>query len=827
MNKLPIHEVADDLISTLIKDKLMLLSAPTGSGKSTCVPGILLDSGKMPGKIIVLQPRRAAAKFLAHHTARLRSEKLGDEIGYNIRHDSKVGAHTQIIFMTDGLFLQQLKNNPQLNGIAAVLFDEFHERRWQMDLAFAMCQKIQSRQDKLHLMLMSATLDVDKLQKKLNCPLITTDVRHFPVDINYLIPDRQKKIWEVAAKSAKNLIAQTDGSLLIFMPGKYEITKTVNELKKVLKTPIFALHGQLNPQEQDRIIENTGQQKIIVSTNIAETSLTIPNITAVIDSGLVRQSAYDPQRQINTLYTKSVSQSSAEQRSGRAGRTSAGRCLRLWSKSEQSRKPEHFEPEILRCDPSELLLQCLAQGFNDLSDLELIDAPDDIEQAWGLLSNLGFTNAHRGLSTAGVHASKMPCSPRLAALLYYGTQADQMDKACTYAALISEAPIILNRNKKKLLDLIPGKHVDFSSDLDLMAELLYSAKSLKFAPQECDKYGLNANNCRSVDLARMQFLRLCEKLPRLNDFNDMHPHCCLLRAFPDHLAKRRDTSSLQVTLANKQKGEIDRLSSQKKADLILATSIADIASSLGAKTKLSQLTSISPELLDHTFPGELQSQERMVWDPSSKSVRQAKQHAFRSLIIEEKISICEANAQTEQVLAEKIIDGTIKLNKWNEKVELWITRVRKCAELYPDKDLITYSDQDLEIVYMEMCSGITKASEVRDMDCLVYLKNLLSWDEQCFIDEATPESIQLPEGKKLRIIYESGKEIYARAFIQQLFDLKETPLIGPARIPLTFEILAPNHRPIQVTKNLENFWSGLYPEIKPALSRRYHKHKWI
>jgi ATP-dependent helicase HrpB len=827
MPQLPIHAVANDLITTLVKDKLMLLSAPTGSGKSTCVPGILLDSGKMQGKIIVLQPRRAAAKFLAHHTARLRSEKLGYEVGYSIRHDSKVGAHTQIIFMTDGLFLQQLKNNPQLKGIAAVLFDEFHERRWQMDLAFAMCQKIQARQDKLHLMLMSATLDVDKLQQKLACPLITTDVRHFPVEINYLIPDRQKKIWEIAAKSAKKMLNETDGSLLIFMPGKYEITKTVNELKKSLKTPIFALHGQLNPQEQDRIIENTGQQKIIVSTNIAETSLTIPNITAVIDSGLVRQSAYDPQRQINTLYTKSISQSSADQRSGRAGRTAAGTCLRLWSKSEQSRKPEHFEPEILRCDPSELLLQCLAQGFNDLGELSLIDCPDDIEQAWKLLGELGFINDLRGLNTAGIHASKMPCSPRLAALLYYGTQAEQMDKACTYAALISEPSIILNRNKKNLLDLIPGKNIEFTSDLDLMAELLYTAKSLKFAPQECDKYSLNANNCRSVDLARMQFLRICENLPLLKEFNDMHPHCCLLRAFPDHLAKRRDTSSLQVVLGNKQKGEIDRLSSQKKADLILATNVADIASGLGAKTKLSQLTRIGPELLEHTFPGELQKHDMMIWDPSSKSVRKAEQLRFRELIIEEKITVCEANAQTEQVLAEKIIDSTLRLNKWNEKVDLWIARVRKCAELYPDKGLITYSDQDLEIVYMEMCSGLTKASEVRDMDCLSYLKNLLSWDEQCFIDEAVPESILLSDGKKLRIFYESGKEIYTRAFIQQLFDLKKTPLIGPARIPLTFEILAPNHRPIQVTKNLENFWSGLYPEIKPALSRRYHKHKWI
>ncbi|MDD7984574.1 ATP-dependent helicase HrpB [Lentisphaera marina] len=827
MTQLPIHAVANDLINTLVKDKLMLLSAPTGSGKSTCVPGILLDSGKMQGKIIVLQPRRAAAKFLAHHTAHLRSEILGEEVGYSIRHDTKVGAHTQIIFMTDGLFLQQLKNNPQLNGIAAVLFDEFHERRWQMDLAFAMCQKIQSQQKQLHLMLMSATLDVDKLQKKLNCPLITTDVRHFPVDIDYLIPDRQKKIWEVAAHAAKKIMSQTDGSLLIFMPGKYEITKTVNELNKKLKAPVFALHGQLNPKEQDRIIENTGQQKIIVSTNIAETSLTIPNITAVIDSGLVRQSAYDPQRQINTLYTKGISQSSADQRSGRAGRTSAGTCLRLWSKSEQSRKPEHFEPEILRCDPSELLLQCLAQGYHDLSQLNLIDTPQDIEEAWTLLGELGFINNQRRLSAAGLHAAKMPCSPRLAALLYYGTQADQMDKACTYAALISEPSIILNRNKKKLIDLVPGQGVNFTSDLDLMNELLYTAKSLKFAPQDCDKYSLNANNCRSVDLARMQFLRLCERLPRLKDFNDMHPHCCLLRAFPDHLAKRRDTSSLQVTLGNKQKGEIDRLSSQKKADLILATNVADIASGLGAKTKLSQLTEISLELLEHTFPGELQKQQKVVWDPSSKSVRKAEQVKFRELIIEEKISVCEASAETEQVLAAKIVDGSLRLNKWNEKVDLWLARVRKCAELYPEKELITYSEQDLEIVYMEMCSGLTKACEIRDLDCLSYLKNLLSWDEQCFVDEAMPESIQLSDGKKLRIFYEPGKEIYTRAFIQQLFDLKKTPLIGPARIPLTFEILAPNHRPIQVTKNLENFWSGLYPEIKPALSRRYYKHKWI
>ncbi|WDE97790.1 ATP-dependent helicase HrpB [Lentisphaera profundi] len=827
MSQLPIHQVAEQVIETVVRDKLLLLSAPTGSGKSTCVPGILLDSGKIDGKIIVIQPRRAAAKFLAHHTAFLRSVKLGSEVGYSIRHDSKVNKDSKIIFMTDGLFLQQLKSNPQLKGIGAVLFDEFHERRWQMDLAFSLCRKVQEKQSHLHIMLMSATLDVDKLQAALQCPLITTEVRNFPVDIDYLIPDRQKKIWEVAANSAKKIMQTTKGSLLIFMPGKYEIMKTVNELQRSLKVPVHALHGQLNPQEQDRIIENTGQQKIIVSTNIAETSLTIPNITAVIDSGLVRQNAYDPQRQINTLYTKSISQSSAEQRAGRAGRTSAGQCLRLWSKSEQTRKMQHFEPEILRCDPSELLLQCLALGFSDLEELNLIDTPKELDQAWKVLELLGFTNSQGSLSTAGIHASKMPCSPRLAALLYYGTQADQMDKACTYAALISEPSIILNRNKKKLTDLVPGKELDFSSDLDLMAEMLFIAKSCKFQVQECDKYSLNANNCRSADLARMQFLRLCETMPRLQNFNDMHPHCCLLRAFPDYLAKRRDSSSLQVSLGNQLKGEIDRFSSQKKATLILATSIADIATSLGAKTKLSQLTAISPELLDHTFPGELLSKDEVIWDPSSKSARRAQQSCFRSLIIEEKIVDCEPDAQTEQVLANKIIDGTIKLNKWSEKLDDWIERVRKCAEIYPDKGIITYSPQDLEIVYMEMCSGLTKAKEVRDMDCLSYLKNLLSWDEQCFIEDAVPENIDIGNGKKLRIFYQVGKEIYVRAFIQQLFDLKKTPLIGPARIPLTFEILAPNHRPIQVTKNLENFWSGLYPEIKPALARRYHKHQWI
>ena len=261
--------------------------------------------------------------------------------------------------------------------------------------------------------------------------------------------------------------------------------------------------------------------------------------------------------------------------------------------------------------------------------------------------------------------------------------------------------------------------------------------------------------------------------------------------------------------------------------MILAAEMADIANSMGSKTRLSLITSISKELLDHTFPGKLHETEEIKWDPSSKAAICAKQLRLGDFVLSETSTDAEPSTYCEEILAAQIDKGTIRLNKWNDKVNFWIRRVRKCSELYPEKELIRYSEEEIKIVYMEMSAGLTRASQVRDLDCLPYVKNLLSWDEQCFIEQAVPENIILPDGKKLRIFYEEGREVYTRAFIQQLFELKTTPLIGPARIPLTFEILAPNHRPIQVTKSLENFWSKLYPKIKPALSRRYHKHKWI
>ena len=418
-----------------------------------------------------------------------------------------------------------------------------------------------------------------KLKTSLNCPVISTEVRNFPVSVQYHHPDRHKKIWEFAAQHAKKLMSSIEGSLLIFMPGKYEINKTINELSKFHpRSKILALHGQLPTSEQDRVIKNAENNRIIVATNIAETSLTIPGITAVIDSGTIKQSSYDSSRQLTTLYTQPISTSSADQRAGRAGRIAPGQCIRLWSKSEQNRRPSHFEPEILRCDPAELLLQSYAHGYPDPKLLPLLDLPSHFERATDTLKSLGFLNQNLTLSAAGQCAATMPCSPRLAAVLYYGTQADQMIKACAYAALISEPSIILSKVKKNISDLALHENKTYSSDLDILHELLSLARDLKFNPDSCTKYSLNANNCRNVNLARQQFLNICESLPRLHDFNDMHPHCCLLRAFRDRIAKRRDSGSLQVDLSEDRKGEIERLSSQKKSEIILAAEIAALRS---------------------------------------------------------------------------------------------------------------------------------------------------------------------------------------------------------------------------------------------------------
>ena len=450
---LPIYAIENQIRERLSSDQKLLLSAPTGSGKSTCIPGILQKN--FQGKIAILQPRRAAAKFLARHVARLHDSKLGDEVGYIIRHDSQVSANTQIIFMTDGIFLQILKSNPQLQGYSAVILDEFHERHWRMDLALAMVNRLTEKNSDLHLLVMSATLDVTNLKSMLNCDCLSTESRTYPIEFTHRVTDRLLKPWQQAAAEAANLVKTESGGILIFMPGKYEIIKTIEALRKKIKgVPIMSLYGEMPAHEQDQVIDSPIGKKIIVSTNIAETSLTIPGITVVIDSGIVRSSGFDSSRGINTLYTLPISQANAAQRAGRAGRTAPGRCVRLWSKSEHTRRPEHFDPEILRIDPAELILQTQALGFYDPEQLGLPDCPSpaQIDSGHALLLELGLVDQDHKLTPAGLAATKLPVSPRLGALLYYGTQAEYLDQVALYAALISEAPILF-KPKKNLLEL--------------------------------------------------------------------------------------------------------------------------------------------------------------------------------------------------------------------------------------------------------------------------------------------------------------------------------------------------------------------------------------
>ena len=824
---LPIHSIADQLVDLLCKNQKLLLSAPTGSGKSTCIPGILQK--QFSGKIAILQPRRAAAKFLARHVARLHNTKLGDEVGYIIRHDSQVSKDTQIIFMTDGIFLQILKSNPQLKGYSAVILDEFHERHWRMDLALAMVNRLTTQNKELHLLIMSATLDVENLKPMLNCECLSTESRTYPIEFTHRVTDRLQKPWQQAADEAAKLLNSEEGGILIFMPGKYEIIKTVEALrKKVRGVPIMSLYGEMPAHEQDQVIDSPLGKKIIVSTNIAETSLTIAGITAVIDSGIVRSSGFDSTRGINTLYTLPISQANAAQRAGRAGRTAPGRCIRLWSKSEHQRRPEHFDPEILRIDPAELILQTHALAYPEPKDLGLPDCPSDEALASGekLLHELGLIDTDNHLTPAGQAAATLPVSPRLGALLYFGTQAEYLELSCMYAALISESSILL-RSKKKLSELCPPNTAETHSDLDILVSLVKLARQHNFNPDKCTKLGINANSCRAVVKAYEQFLRLCKKIPLRDDCEDLHPHCALLRAFPDRLALRRDQGSLQVSLSSNRRGEIDKLSSVKQSPLLLAANVADIATGTQAKTKLSLLTEISEALLDHTFPGEMKIKKELKWHTQTKRVVNSQAKVFRDLALMEKTVPAEASAESEALMAKMIQEGALKLNKWGEKVLSWITRCRKCAELYPERGITSYDNSDLELIYLEICAGVTAYKEIRDIECLHYVKNLLSWDEQQFIEEAAPEFIILPNDKKMRLRYEVGKPISASVFIQQLFGLESTPLIGPCREPVLLEILAPNHRPIQLTSDLEMFWKKLYPEIKPALARRYHKHHWI
>ncbi|MEX2213648.1 MAG: ATP-dependent helicase C-terminal domain-containing protein, partial [Phycisphaeraceae bacterium] len=857
--------------------------------------------GAILERIIVLQPRRLATRMVASRVAFEMKSPVGETVGFQTRHESRVSKQSRIIFMTEGLFLRWMQNNPLLPGVGAVVLDEFHERSLAADMTLGLVRLLQeSKRRDLKLIVMSATLNADALAVFLACPVVEAKGRMFPVEVSYLKARSMKPVWEQAAEAVAAVIdgvskagreredASVKDDILVFQAGAYEINRTIDGCRKAVRSSqrieYFPLHGSLSPREQDAAVEPRSDcRKVIVSTNIAETSITIDGVRHVIDTGFAKVHRYDARRGLNVLLAEPISQASAEQRAGRAGRTAPGTAMRLWTQGDHVGRAKHDDPEIRRLDLSECILQLKAMGAGDVRMFPWLDQPDEKDAARGealllalhalsysppstggqggagggssersdeaSIAHVEFTNAanptlpqplpkregSQSLTPLGRHMAEYPLHPRLSRMMLEAMAQGCVQRAALWAALISERSILTGQP--------PAEYVNTGddatqSDLAVMDRLFESAARSDFNPRDCDRLHLNAQACREVDRTRRQLEHIAK------EHEGQGPGAkgqgrgggatvalikCLLTAFPDHIAFRPDEHRLDCRMIGRKKVVLDKSSVAGRPGLLLALEIRETGAGDSVRTTISIVSEIEPAWLEEVHPDRIELRDELTWNAATQAVEQTETHAFDGLVFFTKGRTQVDPAGAEPLLVEQIIQGNIKLQGWDEKVEQWITRVRCVAAWLPEKKLITYDEEDRRVILHEIVAGppaAVRASQLRERPCLEAVMNALSWDEQQLIRQMAPESIKLPRGWGMKIEYSEGAAPRGRAKIQDLYDLDQTPRVAAGRVSVLLEILAPNHRPVQVTEDLASFWKNQYPQIKPALSRKYPRHEW-
>ncbi|WP_089942023.1 ATP-dependent helicase HrpB [Candidatus Entotheonella palauensis] len=841
---LPIYDIADDLADAMSTASRLVLTAPTGSGKSTQVPQILLDRGLLSsGSVVVLQPRRLAARLLASRVAEERGSPLGAEVGYQVRFERQASDATRILYVTEGIVLRRLLSSPNLDGVSTIIFDEFHERHVYGDLTLARARLLQeSARPDLKIVVMSATLDTGLVRNYLgDCPVLTSEGRIYPVTIEYAprpVDPQHHRIWDLAADAFERAVQSgAGGDVLVFMPGAYEITRTIDAIGGMACArgwTLLPLYGELPAAEQDRAVHPTHGPKVVVATNVAETSITIDGVRAVIDSGLARVSRFDPHRGINTLLIEPISQASADQRAGRAGRTAPGRCLRLWTEQDhRGRKPQEI-PEIRRIDLAEVLLLLKAHGFHEGSQFPWLEVPEPmaLARAEQLLRDLGAADAASGeITDLGRRMVAFPLHPRYARMLIAGHEYGCTREAALIAALTQDRELLIRRVPKPVRearDDLLGERAP--SDFLILMRAWRYAQQHRFDLDACRRLGIHARAARQVARLVQQFLHVAEQQGL--DLNERGAsqeavQRCVLTAFIDQLAKRRDEGTLRCDLVHGRHGELERDSAVRKSPLFVAAEINEIEHAKQELTvRLRLATAVDEAWLQALFPEAFTERTEVALDASGKRVVANRVRWFRDLVLAVKPGGTPPEEEAAALLAREIIHGRLTLKQWTPAVEQWICRLNNLAAWCPELGLPAIGDDDRLFLLQQICLGSFSAKDIRDQPVWPWLKAWLSAGQEALIDQYAPTHLPLPNGRRGRIRYAADAPPVLSARIQDLYDLNRTPAIAMDRQPLVVEVLGPNQRPLQVTQDLAGFWQTTYPELKKTLKKRYPKHEW-
>ncbi|MBO9540726.1 ATP-dependent helicase HrpB [bacterium] len=806
--QLPILAYTDAIRDAIQDHGRLILSAPPGTGKSTQAPQILLPE---TGTAIVLQPRRIAARNLAMRVAAERGESVGETVGYQVRFEKARKDTTRLLFMTYGVFWQQLLQDPTLPGTSLVILDEFHERTLEADACLAWLRRLQrtTRPD-LSLVVMSATLEGDALSAFLDHPpFIEIDAKPHPVDISYQPPQPQEPVWNQAVRGFRHLLANgLDGSALVFMPGVREIRRTAEALEPVCRSVgyrVLELSGAESPEAQQRALSAPANEPcVIVATNIAETSLTIPGVTAVIDSGQSRQAAYDHERDLDTLHLGWISRHSATQRAGRAGRLGPGRCLRLWAKSLESSMPEAFAPEIERLDLNRLALSCAALPGTP----EWLTPPPDErwQRAEARLKTLKALESGGGITPLGRRLLRYPIPPALARVLLASQEAGYSSLTAAMIALIEGA------DRRSLSD---------EGDLYLLGlSLVREPQGRQWGREVQDTYrqlrqlAKPSEADEAVSMARHPFDSKAEQERRRAVTR------CWLEAFPDRLAFRQDKA---FHLADGRKGMVS--AGDPKAPLLLALELHEVGG--GQQNRRVSIPLYLPCEADW-IDGEGEPSVVCTWDANRQRVVQERHWMLGGLTLrKEPLPPDEWDReQGEALIVERLVSGEVKLANLDEDVEQLILRIRLAAKTWPDAGIPVLEDEDWLLLYHELIRGKSSPQDVSKEAIIELLREYVGWEGMFRIDREAPRTFKLPSGRNARITYfeDAPPELSAR--LGDMLGLQGTMRLYEERVQVLFDILAPNYRTVQKTFDMSGFWANTYPEVKKELKRRYPKHPW-
>ncbi|AFL85444.1 ATP-dependent helicase HrpB [Belliella baltica DSM 15883] len=801
---LPVKEIIPEVLQELHSKNTLIVQAPPGAGKSTLLPLALLNQPFLKGKkILMLEPRRLATKSIALRMSELLGEKLGKTVGYRIRFESQVSEHTRLEVLTEGILTRMLHSDNALEDVGLVIFDEFHERNIHADVAMALCREAQQllRSD-LRILVMSATLDMPQLAALLNAPVISSEGKMFPVEINYTGDTDPWLMPEMVAKNVIDASKKHEGDILVFLPGQGEIKKTEAILKKQLSNfSIHPLYGQLSPTAQYQAImpNKFGKRKVVLSTSIAETSLTIEGITVVIDSGFGRTSKFDPKSGLSKLETVRIAKDSADQRAGRAGRLQPGFCYRLWSKATQANLANFRTPEILEADLSFLVLDMMQWGIKDIRNLTWLTPPPagTLAQAFEILNQLNAIENGK-ITPHGKQIHAIPSHPRIAHMLVVSKDEDKIALATDIAGLLEER------------DPLPP---DTGVDINLRIEALRRAR----------KEALSIKGLNKIEKIASNYRRLFKAEVDNSPVDSFETGSIIALAYPERIAFARPGNNAQFQLANGKLAMIGH-----KDDLAHESWLA--ISHIDAREGMGKVFLASPLNPKDLVPF-VKEKRKVIWDSKKGGLLASIDLSIGSIVLRSTPIRDLSDSDLKEALTNALILEGEKLLDLSEKVQnlqarMGSLRVWRREENWPDWSVESIINNQKELLEPYL-TEIRKPEDFKKLDLVSILYHSLSFEQQHKFNDLVPEKIKVPSGSLIKINYSADGEAPILAVrLQEVFGWLNTPKINEGRTSLLLHLLSPGFKPVQITSDLKSFWENTYFEVKKELKRRYPKHTW-